>query len=178
MYAVWPIPISRHTVFPVSLRGDRLQFVDQVKYLGHIISSDLSDSSDMERAKRAIYARGNSLVRKFITCSEEVKISLFRSYMTPIYCCHLWASYTVRQFNSVKTAYNCIFRKLFGVHRFHSARQNLVNRGLPTLEEIIRKSTASIFHRFAISENLISADLNNLITYCSFVGKTYFPRFY
>ena len=164
--------------FPVSLRGDRLQFVDQVKYLGHIISSDLSDSSDMERAKRAIYARGNSLVRKFITCSEEVKISLFRSYMTPIYCCHLWASYTVRQFNSVKTAYNCIFRKLFGVHRFHSARQNLVNRGLPTLEEIIRKSTASIFHRFAISENLISADLNNLITYCSFVGKTYFPRFY
>ena len=163
--------------FPVALRGDHLQFVEEVKYLGHIISSDLSDSSDMEKARRAIYARGNSLVRRFSACSEEVKISLFRSYMTPIYCCHLWASYSQRQLNSVRTAYNCIFRKLFNINRFESARRNLVQRCLPSLDEIVRKNTCSIFFRFSAAVNSISADLNSLITFTSFIGQTYLPRF-
>ena len=163
--------------FPVSLRGSRLQFVDEVKYLGHIISSDLSDSADMEKAKRAIYARGNSLVRKFGTCSEGVKISLFRAYMTPIYCGHLWASYTRRKFDSVRTAYNCIFRKFFRISRFESARGNFVRRRLPTLEEIIRKNSASIFSRFSASTNAIAYDVNHMMTAVTYIGQTYFRRF-
>ena len=163
--------------FPVTLRGSHLQFVDQVKYLGHIISSDLSDSLDMERAKRAIYARGNSLVRKFSACSEETKILLFRSYMTPVYCCHLWASYTQRQANSVRTAYNCVFRKLFRVDRFVSARANFVQRRLPTLEEVVRTNTRSLFIRFSNSGNPISADVNQNLSYVSFIGRTYLSRF-
>ena len=148
-----------------------------MKYLGHIISSDLRDSADMDRAKRAIYARGNTLVRKFYACSEDIKISLFRSYMTPIYCCHLWASYTQAEYRSVRTAYNCILRKLFGVSRYDSARVNFVQRRLPTLDEIIRKNTASIFSRLTSSENVISADVNHMVTCCTFIGQTYFPRF-
>ena len=163
--------------FPVALSGGPLQFVDHVKYLGHIISSDLCDSADMERAKRAIYARGNSLVRRFGACSEEVKISLFRSYMTPIYCCHLWASYTQRQLSAVKTAYNCIFRKLFNISRYESARCNLVQRRIPTLEEVIRINTCSIFSRFLTASNMIAADVNHVITLCTFIGTTYLPRF-
>ena len=163
--------------FPVTLCGTHLRFVDEVKYLGHIISSDLSDYSDMNRAKRAVYARGNSLVRKFGACSEEVKIALFRSYMTPIYGSHLWVNYTRRQLDSVRTAYNCIFRKFFRINRFESARLNYVQRNLPTLEEIIRRNTASIFFRFSISKNRISADVNHVLTLVTFIGHTFFRRF-
>ena len=164
--------------FPVALRGGRLQFVNQVTYLGHIISSDLSDSADMEKAKRSIYARGNSLVRKFAACSEDVKISLFQSFLTPIYCCHLWAHYTQRQYNAVRTAYNCILRKFFRISRFESMRENFVRRRIPTLDEIIRKNTTSIFARFTSSENAISADVNHMITNVTFIGQTFFPRIY
>ena len=164
--------------FPVLLHGSELQFVDQVKYLGHIISSDLSDSLDMEKAKRAIYSRGNSFVRKFRNCSEDVKLVLFQTYMTPIYCSHLWVEYTQAQFNSVQTAYNCIFRKLFGVHRYESARMNLVQRGLPTFVEIIRKNTVSLFSRFSQSINVISDDVNHALTWTTYIGRNYFPRFY
>ena len=164
--------------FPVTLLGSHLQFVDHVKYLGHTISSDLSDSADMEKAKRAIYARGNSLVRKFGACSENVKISLFGSYMTPIYCCHLWASYTVRQMDAVRTAYNCIFRKLFRISRYDSARVNYVQRSLPTLQEIVRKNTASILARLSSSANHISADVCHMTSYVTFIGQVYFSRVY
>ena len=164
--------------FPVALRGGRLQFVDQVKYLGHIILSNLSDSADMDKAKRSIYARGNSLVRKFAACSEDIKISLFRSFMTPIYCCHLWAHYTQRQYNAVRTAYNCIFRKFFQISRLESMRENFVRRRIPTLDEVIRKNTLSIFDRFTSSENTISADVNHMISHVTFIGQTYFCRIY
>ena len=162
----------------VNLNGRSLAFVDSFKYLGHIISSDLSDALDIEKTKRAIYARGNSLVRRFHSCSEEVKVLLFRTYMTPLYCSHVWAKYTQVNFQSVKTAYNCIFRKFFGIPRTVSARMNFVRLRLPTIEEIIRKNTCSLFTRFSISSNKISKDVNHCISNITFIGSTYHARFH
>ena len=164
-------------LFDVCLNGNPLAFVERTRYLGHIISSDLSDAADMEKTKRAIYARGNLLVRKFAPCSEHVKINLFRAYMTPLYCSHLWVKFTRQNFNVVRTAYNAIFRKLFGISRFESARMNLVGRNLPCLDQIIRKSTCSLFQRLAASSNVISNDVDNLVTIFSFIGQSYFRRF-
>ena len=163
--------------FPVYLLNKPMKFVDQFKYLGHIISSDLSDRHDMEKAKRAIYARGNILVRKFGRCTDEVKLNLFRSYITPIYGCHLWANYTVRQFNTVKVAYNCVFRKLFGISRFMSVSMNMVSRRVPTLIEIIRKGTLGVMTRLRSSKNHVAADLNHAVTMTTFIGRTYMSRY-
>ena len=57
-------------------------------------------------------------------------------------------------------------------------RENFVRRRLPTLDEIIRKNTTSIFARFTSSENAISADVNHMITNVTFIGQTFFPRIY
>lgn len=161
----------------VTLNCMPLDFVKETRYLGHIISNNLSDASDMRKAKRAIYSKGNSLVRKFGACSEDVKTVLFRSYMTPIYCSHIWANYTQANFNSVKTAYNCIFRKFFNIHRWESARYNLVLRNLPTINEIIRIHTRSLYGRLSASSNDICADINHMITATTFIGTHFLARF-
>ena len=173
------IPSGYHElpIYDVKLNGLPLTFVSETKYLGHIISSDLSDRLDLEKTRRAIYARGNTLVRRFGCCSENVKIVLFRSYVTPLYCSHIWANYTQQQFRSVKVAYNCIFRKLFGIPRTESARMNLVRRSLPTIHEIIRINTRSLFERLSCSLNPVSNDVNHLVTLTSYIGRTYLPRF-
>ena len=40
-----------------------------------------SNNGDMSKQYARIYARGNALIRKFYTCLEYVKYTLFKSYM-------------------------------------------------------------------------------------------------
>ena len=47
-----------------------------MKYLGHIICSDLSDDGDMVRQRRHLYAQGNGISRSFHMCSIAVKNTL------------------------------------------------------------------------------------------------------
>ena len=57
-----------------------LKRVTPYTYLGVEITDDLSDSQDIGRQKSAIYARGNSLIRKFSVTTVEVKVQLFVLY--------------------------------------------------------------------------------------------------
>ena len=72
------------------VNGNVIPESDNVKYLGHIICSDLSDDEDMMRQRRYLYAQGNVLSRSFHMCSIDVKNTLFRTFCTPMYTCHLW----------------------------------------------------------------------------------------
>ena len=50
------------------LYGSKLSWVDVYKYLGCFITSDLKDDTDIRRQVRAIYCRGNMIIRKFSKC--------------------------------------------------------------------------------------------------------------
>ena len=47
------------------VNGDVIPESEKVKYLGHIICSDLSDDEDMMRQRRHLYAQGNAISRSF-----------------------------------------------------------------------------------------------------------------
>ena len=87
--------------------------------------------------------------------------------MTPLYGAHLWVNYSVADFQSVKTAYNCIFRKLFNVSRFESASFDLAERKLPTVKEIISRATSSHFRR-CNNGNVFCSDVLHPITAVTF----------
>nr|XP_034833609.1 uncharacterized protein LOC117990254 [Maniola hyperantus] len=53
------------TVPPIKLYETPLKRVEQFKYLGHVISSDLKDDADIERERRALSVRANMIVRRF-----------------------------------------------------------------------------------------------------------------
>ena len=71
------------------VNGDVIPESEKVKYLGHIICSDLSDDEDMMMQRRHLYAQGNVISRTFHMCSIAVKNTLFRTFCTPMYTCHL-----------------------------------------------------------------------------------------
>ena len=64
-------------------------FTDKIKYLGHIITEDLADDDDIERQNRVLFRQGNVLLRKFHMCSTNVKLTLFRTHCSSMYCAHL-----------------------------------------------------------------------------------------
>ena len=83
-----------------------------MKYLGHLISNTLRDDKDILRQCQQLYARGNMLLWKFYMCSTEVKLTLLRTFCSPIYTAQLWWNYTVASTHKLHVAYNNVFRLL------------------------------------------------------------------
>ena len=73
-----------------------LKVIQTYRYLGHIITNNLSDKADTEDKMRGLYARSNMLRRKFYFCSDQVKYKLFSAYCKNLYMCSLWVSYRKR----------------------------------------------------------------------------------
>ena len=76
----------------IYLGGTRLSFVDSFNYLGHLLVSDFDDDEDIRKESRKLCYRGNSLIRKFKFCNDDVKCNLFKSYCYSLYCVSLWSN--------------------------------------------------------------------------------------
>ena len=79
--------LSLHLVITNNL----LQFVKEFKYLGHIITENLTDDANIDREIRNLFVRTNILRRRFYKCSLEVKRTLFKAYC--LYDTALWNKY-------------------------------------------------------------------------------------
>lgn len=77
-----------------------------MKYLGHLITDRMEDDADMYRNRRMLYVQANMLVRKFHHCSDDVKVSLFRAYCTPLYAAPSWVNYKKETMRKLQVAYN------------------------------------------------------------------------
>ncbi len=93
------------------------------KYLSHFCTDDVSDDKDIARQYRKLYARDNTLVRKFHICTPKVKVKLFRTYCTPLYIAHLWFNYCKYNMNRLTVVYNDAMRMLHRLSRCMSARE-------------------------------------------------------
>ena len=67
--------------------------MEEVRYLGHVMTADCRDDTDIGKQFRRKNVVGNILVRKFSFSPTEAKIQLFKSYFYPIYGCALWRHY-------------------------------------------------------------------------------------
>jgi hypothetical protein len=98
--------------FPVfKLSNKSLTVYEKIKYLGHI-TEHMTDDEDIERQRRLMYMRANILLRKFSFCSDEVKVSVFKTYCTAFYTAHLWCNYRTSSLQKLQVAYNDAMRIL------------------------------------------------------------------
>ena len=141
---VWPKKAKFVFTPSFYLSGDKLDFVNEFLYLGHLVANDLSDDQDIKKLIRSLYATGNMLVRKFSFCNELVKISLFKTYCYNLYCSALWSKYKAGTWRKIKVCHNDVFRNLLGVPRFHSASSLFVNKNVYNLDMLIRKNIFSL----------------------------------
>lgn len=143
-------------VFPdFYLCGNVLQVTKEFKYLGHYITSDLSDDRDMQRQLCKLYGQANMLARKFSMCSASVKIALFRTFCSPMYTAHLWCSYKKKSLQRLTVAYNDSLRILLKVPRHSSASEMFVNCGVRSCAAAIRHFIYTFICRAVNSPNSI-----------------------
>jgi len=77
-FAVYKQPVPSN----VFLNGVRVQFFDQLKYLGVWINASLKDDDDIQRQVKSLYFAANKLRGTFDQCSPAVKTLNF----VPITC--------------------------------------------------------------------------------------------
>ena len=94
--------LSNHNIVPCK----------KVKYLGHFLTEDMTDDDDIRRQCCKMYAQANTLARRFHSCTDDVKISLFKAYCTPLYTAYLWINYKKASMKKLQVACNDALRIL------------------------------------------------------------------
>ena len=112
--------IASHEFINFVLDGWKLEYVVMFKYLGHLLSSDLSDDADVKREIRNIYVCANTLRRSFGRCSQRVKAILYRAFCLCLYGSALWKKCTITVKNSFKYCYNGCMKIFFGIRKYDS----------------------------------------------------------
>ena len=98
------------TIPNFKINGIILHVVASYKYLGHYITDDLSDDDDINRQRRTLLVQGNIILRKFnmTLCSLGVKLTLFRTYCSPMYTAQLWRNYKKSTITKLHISYHNI----------------------------------------------------------------------
>ena len=135
------------------LYGKELSWVSEHKYLGIYITSCQSDFRDIRRQMRAIYARGNILLRKFGKCSLEVKLQLFKSYLGNMYCSELWSNFKESEIGKIRVAYNNVYRLFMGIKSQCSISNLYVQNGVDGFQCLRRKAITNFKQRILNSVN-------------------------
>ena len=135
------------------LNGSVIENTHEVKYLGHWITDDLKDDADILRRTGQIYGRGNQLIRKFASCSREVKLLLFKLHICPIYCLTIWREYKVETWDKLRVAYNDILRAMFRLPPRSSMTTFMVRNNIKSIPEMRRKLIAKFIDRLRACKN-------------------------
>ena len=118
-----------------------------VKYLGHYVNDDLTDDADISRQIRKQYVQANILLRKFYMCSLDVKLSLFRTYYSPMYTAQLWWSFKKWTITKLHTVYHNTFKLLACVSKYESTRMMCAVFTVQCCQAVIRNLVYKFTHR-------------------------------
>jgi len=143
----------------VFLNGVRVQFLDQVKYLGVGINASLKDDDDIQRQVKSLYCVANKLRGTFDQCSTAVKNTLFRAYCMPIYACQLWSKCTQTSMKRLRAAYNNAYRIMHYTPRNVSVRPHQVSHCVRTFDAMLRNNLYRFFIRCTSSSNFFIRSL-------------------
>ncbi len=142
--------LSSPTIY---LNEDALEYSEKTKYLGVILEHRCRDDDDMLRHLRGLYARSNTLFRKFHNCTIGIKLTLFRSYCLPTYCSHLWVHYKKCTYSKIRVAFNNVYRLILGFSRSDSASHMYVSNGLDNFDTVLRKNVYGFMQRVCNIKN-------------------------
>jgi len=98
---------AKSTATPVlKLDGQYVKSVDQYKYLGILLDTELSDDKDIQRQLRHQFVQQTSCEPLFPVVQNAVKNVLLRSFCTPMYASQLWCNFRKSCMQRLRVAYN------------------------------------------------------------------------
>ncbi|XP_024116673.2 uncharacterized protein LOC112138347 [Oryzias melastigma] len=154
---------DKNVKFPdFHLRNVVLACSDRIKYLGHIITEDMTDDADIYRQCRVLYGQANTLSRKFGFCTDRVKLTLFKAFCSPLYTAHLWVNYKTARMRKLQVAYNDALRVVLRKPRWTSASELFVFNRINTLHALLRNLIFKFICRLDSTKNTLIMSIHNI----------------
>ena len=155
------IVVNNHVINPVS----------SYKYLGYLVTGDLSYNDDILRVTRKFYSEFNSILRKFSFSSKVVKLYLFKQYCLQFYGSELWfgpynSLQVMRQF---EVGYHKAIKKLLGLSSHESNHYACQEASLLTLRHLLNKNKILAVFRFILKPCNFISKIQNFMKLSSFL---------
>ena len=161
----------------VSIRTERLTYINTVKYLGFVFCENKKDDEDMLKQMRSLYAKSNKVIRMFNHCTVDVKLLLIKSYCTSFYCGYLWSDYKAKTFSKLRVAFNNVYRRVLVLPTWSSASEMYATHNIENFEALLRKVIYGFIQRLEDSSNVIIQTLTKSWTiYALLIGSPGFQN--
>ena len=121
LYARWYDQTQGRYSTRVALGNEELSFVEEFRYLGHVMTAYCRDDKDIKKQSWRQNIVGNVLVRKISFVPIQAKIQLFGSYCYPIYGCDLWRHSHQNSIRKLTVNFSDTFKRLINVPRYTSS---------------------------------------------------------
>ena len=140
----------------IYLNGQPMSWVYTFKYLGHQMVSNLCDSTDMRRAKRALYYGTNMLCARVGYADKHILIQLFKAYCSSLYGCELWnLAGEKKVFNELCVAYHSCLKKLMKLPRWTRNHDMYLALGILPCKMLVASRQLSFWARLRMSGNAV-----------------------
>ena len=91
----------------------------------------------------------------FRHCSIDVKIVLFNSYCTPLYCSYVWTEYKKTSYSKIRVAFNNAYKRIFCLSNRSSASAMYANYNICYFGATLRKNIYNFIQRLENCTNSI-----------------------
>ena len=154
----------------VGHENEELSFVEEFRYLGHVMTADCRDDNDIKKQFIKQNEVGNMLVRKFSFLHIESKLQLFKSYCYPIYGCALWSHWyqNIHCIRKVTVSYSDTFKRLINVPRYTSSSLEFSMNVTDHINVVFLKFAYSLMSRAIASPYSIVTAIVNSDAYLQF----------
>ena len=153
------------------INGGPVDYVDEWLHLGHAISSNLDDKSDIARGRSVLVRQINNVLCFFKNLNHVTKMRLLTSYCFSLYGCVLW-DITHSDLELVCSTWRSGVRRVWGLpNRTHCALIPLISGRLPLYDEIIKRML-SFIRKCLMSDNEL---VNFVARYAVWHGRMMSP---
>ena len=121
------------------LGNEELSFVEEFRYLGHVMTADCRDDKEIKKQFMRKNAVGNMLVRKFSFAPSKAKIPLFKSYCYPNYGCALWRHSYQNSIRKLTVSFSDTFNRLIDVSRYTCSSLAFAMNSTDHINDVFRK---------------------------------------
>ena len=129
-----------------------IEVVRSFRYLGFIITDDLSNNEDIIRAKNKFYVEFNILLRKFGFTEMNVKLFLFKQYCIQLHGGELWFGPDKSKvvFKQFEVGYHKAVKKLLNLSMHESNHYACQESNLLTFKHLVNKMKVDAAVRFIL----------------------------
>jgi hypothetical protein len=121
------------------LKGNKLNIVDEYKYLGIILTSDLCNKEDIKRCETSFLKQFYCIFRKFHFVDHKMFSFLFKSHCGSMYGCELWDNtiHSANEYKSFAVNYHKSIKKFMKVPWRYGNHDICEEAGLPVFNHYV-----------------------------------------